>query len=464
MVDPAYICLPESGGDCIRVAIFLDNDEDGIIDEIDLDDDNDGILDSLETEGDTDGDGIPNHFDLDSDNDGCYDVLEAGFNDPDGDGILCSSPVVVDSLGQVLCFDTNGDNVITPEDTVMADTVIAGYILPADSDNSGGYDFLEYATQAVLVTSPSSTSGTEGSDLYFVAKGTAVGGGQNTYPFNKDDWVLVDGNMSWDDNNNYFILTNNTNRDGQLWNKKKIDISKDFVISSKLYFGDRDSDGANGIAFVLHTQGTSAYGSYSSNTGYRGGNISNAFALDFDTYASSSTTLDYVYPVTIKNSVYNNNSDDRELLGQIEDGEFHDVVISWDADNKDIKLTFDGIQTLTYNIDLKSEIFGQDEVNFGFTAGTHWRWNNHRVNDIVVSGILEGDQNENVVFDWEVSSDSASTWVEITDADSLTYRGISNDTLYIDDAAKTLSGFQYRLRLETHRIYVTLGCIHKSLR
>ena len=46
-------------------------------------------------------------------------------------------------------------------------------------------------------------------------------------PFNKDDWVLVDGNMSWDDNNNYFILTNNTIE--QLWNKKKIDISKDFV-------------------------------------------------------------------------------------------------------------------------------------------------------------------------------------------------------------------------------------------
>ena len=60
------------------------------------------VSDSLETEGDTDGDGIPNHFDLDSDNDGCYDVLEAGFNDSDGDGILCSSPVVVDSLGQVL--------------------------------------------------------------------------------------------------------------------------------------------------------------------------------------------------------------------------------------------------------------------------------------------------------------------------------------------------------------------------
>ena len=37
---------------------------------------------------DTDGDGIPNHLDLDSDGDGCKDVQEAGFSDPDGDGIF----------------------------------------------------------------------------------------------------------------------------------------------------------------------------------------------------------------------------------------------------------------------------------------------------------------------------------------------------------------------------------------
>ena len=125
----------QSGGDCIRVGIFLDNDKDGIIDEIDLDDDNDGILDSLETEGDTDGDGIPNHFDLDSDGDGCLDAIEAGFGDGDDDGALGNSPVTVDTLGLV---------------TSAPD----GYTTPADNDGSGGYDFLEYGTIAVLVSSP----------------------------------------------------------------------------------------------------------------------------------------------------------------------------------------------------------------------------------------------------------------------------------------------------------------------
>ena len=51
---------------------------------------------------DTDSDGVNDNLDLDSDNDGCPDVLEAGNLDPDSDGILGNSPVVVDANGQVI--------------------------------------------------------------------------------------------------------------------------------------------------------------------------------------------------------------------------------------------------------------------------------------------------------------------------------------------------------------------------
>ena len=81
--------------------------------------------------------------------------------------------MTVDSLGMV----TSGSD---------------GYTLPADNDGSGGYDFLEFGTIAVLVSSPDSTSGTEGSDLYFTASGTAVGGSMTNYPFNYTDWVTLD--------------------------------------------------------------------------------------------------------------------------------------------------------------------------------------------------------------------------------------------------------------------------------
>ncbi|MCW2119496.1 T9SS type B sorting domain-containing protein [Flavobacterium sp. 7A] len=118
-----------------------DTDNDGIADFLDLDSDNDGIYDlvesgsstpdadtngvvdgnsfgtngladSLETNPDngilkysitdTDADGTANFRDLDSDNDLCYDVKEAGFSDPNDDGLLGSNvPPTVDNKGLV---------------------------------------------------------------------------------------------------------------------------------------------------------------------------------------------------------------------------------------------------------------------------------------------------------------------------------------------------------------------------
>ena len=428
VIDPGFSCLPESGGDCIRVGIFLDNDKDGIIDEIDLDDDNDGILDSLETEGDTDGDGIPNHFDLDSDGDGCLDAVEAGFGDGDDDGVLGNSPVTVDSLGLV---------------TSAPD----GYTTPADNDNSDGYDFLEFGTVAVLVSSPDTTETTEGNRPYFVAKGTAIGGAMINYPFDDDDWVKID-NASWNDSEKYFRITEQYYyRDGQIWNKNRLDISRNFVVSAKMYFGTRDTDGANGIAFVLQSTGTSAYGSYSDNLGWHSGNIDNALAVEFDTYnnGSNEDTNESLYI-----STFFNNDRKRYLqtsISNLEDGKYHDVSFSWNSNKKSMTVTLDGIAIATYENDIIEGIFGQENVWFGFTGSTHTTWNHsnmQRVKDISVSGTYEGDSGGNVIYEWQYSTDSASSWIDITSEDTLEFNGINNDTLYLPDVSKTFNGYVFR--------------------
>ncbi len=100
-----------------------DCDNDQVSNTIDLDDDNDGILDSNEGFIDTDLDGIPDHLDLDADGDNCYDAVEAGGVDPDNDGVLGESPVLVDALGRVV-----GEG---------------GYQSPNDQDTNGIYDFQE---------------------------------------------------------------------------------------------------------------------------------------------------------------------------------------------------------------------------------------------------------------------------------------------------------------------------------
>ena len=67
---------------------FIDFDLDGVADHYDLDDDNDGITDEIETTADLDGDNIPNNLDRDSEGDGIPDLIEATGVDKDGDGII----------------------------------------------------------------------------------------------------------------------------------------------------------------------------------------------------------------------------------------------------------------------------------------------------------------------------------------------------------------------------------------
>lgn len=112
----------------------LDCDQDGVPNDIDLDDDNDGILDSEETQEDFDQNGKGNNSDLDSDGDGCFDTIEAGFEDPDQDGILGTGPIEVDPQGRVIWT--------------------SGYTPPLDLDNSGQQDYLELPLSPSLTLQP----------------------------------------------------------------------------------------------------------------------------------------------------------------------------------------------------------------------------------------------------------------------------------------------------------------------
>lgn len=98
--------LTESG----NTAVDVNND--GIIDGLTASFGTNGLFDGLETSpdsgklkyiiNDTDSDGTFNYIDLDSDNDLCFDVFEAGFNDPNNDGLLGNNPITVNIKGKVI--------------------------------------------------------------------------------------------------------------------------------------------------------------------------------------------------------------------------------------------------------------------------------------------------------------------------------------------------------------------------
>ena len=158
---------------------------------------------------------------------------------------------------------------------------VDGYTEPNDNDNSGGYDFLEFGSVAVLVRSPDSIQNTAGADAFFVAKGTAQGGSMNYYPFNQDNWV----ERGWTNfSSSYYRLTytGGYNLKSQLWNRKRIRIDRDLTISSELYFGSYD--GGHGMAFVLQNEpiGVLAGGANGLNLGWNDLDIDNALAIEFD--------------------------------------------------------------------------------------------------------------------------------------------------------------------------------------
>ncbi|MBX2839009.1 MAG: hypothetical protein KTR35_19280 [Gammaproteobacteria bacterium] len=163
-----------------QTAPITANDADGdqIVDTIDVDDDNDGIPDNLEIDAngsdlDTDGDGIVNRLDLDSDNDGLLDWQESG-------AVISIDFSSVRIVGGRLLGDVGLNGLInrleSPADTgnlryalVHSDADGIPDVIDLDADNDGQPDLLEAAVSPDLdadgdarIDAPPGTVGVDG--------------------------------------------------------------------------------------------------------------------------------------------------------------------------------------------------------------------------------------------------------------------------------------------------------------
>ena len=161
---------------------------------------------------------------------------------------------------------------------------------------------------------------------------------------------------------------------GSIWSNQKIDLSKDFKISTELNFGTRDGSGADGIAFVLQPLSSDLGGS-GGGLGYQG--ISPSIAVEFDTWFNGGVdpvSQDHI--AIIKNGRTDNMSAHSEynppiILPNIEDGLWHEAVFEWDSNTKKLKLTFDNIVRFDVTIDIANSVFSSNNIVYwGFTAAT----------------------------------------------------------------------------------------------
>ena len=200
---------------------------------------------------------------------------------------------------------------------------------------------------------------------------------------------------AYESNGVYTLTEASMQENGAIWSNQTLDLTKDFTITSELYFGA--SPGGEGITFVLHPGVVDP--STTSGGSDLGANIDNAIVVEFDTNKDSSQDdpgFDHIAIHTDGNVTHESRP---VQLPNIEDRDWHEATFSWDATNEIFTVTFEG-RTATLSGDITQHLANNTEVNFGFTGSTASRGNLQQVNIISIDGI---DQS----YDLEVQATSA---------------------------------------------------------
>jgi gliding motility-associated-like protein len=178
------------------------------------------------------------------------------------------------------------------------------------------------------------------------------------------------------DNCNCYTLTTATNfANGSVWNATKIDLSSPFDFSFNVNLGCKDSDGADGIVFILQTVATSIGGA-GGGMGFLG--VTPSIGITLDTWQN----IDYNDPAFdhISIQLNGNLNHGTDLAGpivasttsdNIEDCQWHILRIKWDPATKIISTYFDGAFRLQATIDLINTVFSNHtDVFWGFSSAT----------------------------------------------------------------------------------------------
>ncbi|MEY3850674.1 MAG: hypothetical protein RJA38_1115 [Bacteroidota bacterium] len=190
---------------------------------------------------------------------------------------------------------------------------------------------------------------------------------------------FLNGSATATGNDCYQLTPNLGTQNGTVWYADQIDLNQPFDISFEMFLGYSDVNGADGMCFVMHTQGTSAIGASGGGMGYL--NFGTSFAVEFDTYQNQNPYSDpgFDHIAIQRNGNVNHNTIDN-LGGPVqmnafnantEDGQNHPVRLIWDPINNLFSVYFDCELRLQTTIDIIEDVFsGQNMVNWGFTAGT----------------------------------------------------------------------------------------------
>ncbi|MEL7530333.1 MAG: gliding motility-associated C-terminal domain-containing protein [Bacteroidota bacterium] len=178
--------------------------------------------------------------------------------------------------------------------------------------------------------------------------------------------------------NDCFRLTQASNfQNGSVWYLNQVNVGQSFDLIFEVNLGCQDGNGADGIAFVLQQVSTNV-GSAGGGLGYAG--IQPSIAIELDTWQNNESNDPFTDHMAImRNGTTNHNSFNNlagpvnisAASGNVEDCNFHDFRVTWNADSLIMRVYFDCELRLTYNGNLIQSTFGNNtQVFWGFTGAT----------------------------------------------------------------------------------------------
>ncbi|QHS61364.1 lectin-like domain-containing protein [Chitinophaga agri] len=177
---------------------------------------------------------------------------------------------------------------------------------------------------------------------------------------------------------NCYVLTEDQGTSsGTVWNKNKISLNDSFDYFFDVNLGCKDENGADGIGFILQTQGTNL-GATGQGIGFQ--NIRPSLGVIIDTWQNSDDGDPYYDHVSIQINGDISHSSTNNLAGpvtalagsdNIEDCNWHIFHIKWNAVTKQLDVSIDDSLRLRITKDLVTDVFGNDPmVYWGFGAAT----------------------------------------------------------------------------------------------
>ena len=203
-------------------------------------------------------------------------------------------------------------------------------------------------------------------------------------------YVTLNGDASYDATSHIFTLTHDQqNEIGQAMSNARIDLTADFSISFNAFLGTKDA-GADGISFILHNNPFGGDAQGIGGGGLGATNVNYGIAIQFDTYqnvldgdiANDHTSI-------VRTDVQARLTDQIDL-GNIEDGRWHKVAVTWDAGQHALSYSVDGVHATSLTGDLAAQYFaGINYAYFGFTGSTGGASNLQQVQVTEIDATLE---------------------------------------------------------------------------